>query len=596
MDAEPKDVPQLVVMAADGGEATVQLTDFPLGAGEFAWAQDSRRIAVEGTRWRDELAGLDESERARTPRRITDLNYRFDDEGWLVDQVTNVFVVVLDGDVRGDAAPVQVSGLADGDDTFSESGPDWKVDGTALAWLSSRHRARERDLAVQPFRVAIDDVRAVGAPEALSDPGDWVSIRHRADGSAWLLGLADTFAWPDVVQHQILADDGTLTGPFADLDRSTGVAGGRVVDLDDGAMLLAVEDRGTVRLERHDPAGNAARLIDGQLTVTGWSARSDGGFVAAVVSTPMNPGELVVLRDGSMVPETVTAINSHLAAEIGLLPLHHDTFTVTDPDGTEVEHDLFVVLPPGDGPVPVLLNIHGGPAGMYGFGFFDEFQVYASAGFGVVGINPRGSAGAGTAWLRGVIDTWSGPDSPDWRDLEAAVPAALARHPRLDGSRRGVMGGSYGGFATATLIARNQSWASAVVERGLLAWESFGGTSDIGRVFDRMYLGVSIDDGTTDLPGDQVEADERHRRLRVASPLWRAKDVRTPTLIVHSEEDWRCPIEQAEQYFALLRRAGVQAEFLRFPGEGHEMSRSGTPRHRVERFAAILGWHGRHLD
>ena len=157
------------------------------------------------------------------------------------------------------------------------------------------------------------------------------------------------------------------------------------------------------------------------------------------------------------------------------------------------------------------------------------------------------------------------------------------------------MGGSYGGLATATLIARDQRWRSAVVERALLNWESFAGTSDIGRYFDAMYFGVTVHDGHDDLGLLDLDPDEVHRRLRAASPVWSAPDVRTPTLIIHSEEDWRCPIEQGEQYFAMLRRVGVTTEMLRFPGEGHEMSRSGSPKHRVERFDAILDWHGRHL-
>ena len=143
------------------------------------------------------------------------------------------------------------------------------------------------------------------------------------------------------------------------------------------------------------------------------------------------------------------------------------------------------------------------------------------------------------------------------------------------------MGGSYGGYATARIIGVDHRFRSAVVERGLLAWESFGGTSDIGPYFDSLFLGTSLPDGW-----------EAHR---AASPLHLAPHVTTPTLVVHSEHDWRCPIEQAEQYFVALRRAGVAAEMLRFPDEGHELSRSGSPRHRVDRFEAILDWHGKWL-
>ncbi len=143
------------------------------------------------------------------------------------------------------------------------------------------------------------------------------------------------------------------------------------------------------------------------------------------------------------------------------------------------------------------------------------------------------------------------------------------------------MGGSYGGFLTAWTTARDHRYRSAVVERALLGWESFSGTSDIARDFSTRYLGLV--------------APDDHAGMRAASPLDRAGDIRTPTLIVHSENDLRCPIEQAEQLFMTLLRNDVPVRFVRFPGEGHELSRSGDPKHRVERFEVILDWHGRHL-
>jgi dipeptidyl aminopeptidase/acylaminoacyl peptidase len=169
----------------------------------------------------------------------------------------------------------------------------------------------------------------------------------------------------------------------------------------------------------------------------------------------------------------------------------------------------------------------------------------------------------------------------DKADVTAVLDAALARVPRLDRERIGVMGGSYGGFLTAWLIAGQDRYRSAVVERALLGWPSFGGTSDIGATFGRMYLDADLPDGFD--------------RLWEASPLSRAHQISTPTLIIHSENDFRCPIEQAEQLFMVLKKQGVDAEFLRFPGEGHELSRGGKPRHRLERFEAVLDWHQRYL-
>jgi len=141
------------------------------------------------------------------------------------------------------------------------------------------------------------------------------------------------------------------------------------------------------------------------------------------------------------------------------------------------------------------------------------------------------------------------------------------------------MGGSYGGFLPAWTIGHDHRFGSAVVERALLSFESFHGTSDIGPEFNESY--ALTDD---------------HDELWALSPMSVARQIETPTLILHSENDFRCPIEQAEQLFVVLLEKGVEVEFLRFPGESHELSRSGKPKHRVERFETIIDWHRRHLS
>ncbi len=182
--------------------------------------------------------------------------------------------------------------------------------------------------------------------------------------------------------------------------------------------------------------------------------------------------------------------------------------------------------------------------------------------------------------MRSVIGRWHEERPPDLVDLLGSVDTAVSEFPRLDPGRLGVMGGSYGGLATVMVAASDSRYRSAVAERGLYAWPSFGGTSDIGGWFAEAYLGP----------------DQSWEKLRQSSVLARADAITTPTLVVHSESDWRCPIEQAEQLFTLLLRNGVDTELVRFPaGQGHELSRSGKPKLRVERLEIILDWHRRHL-
>jgi len=146
----------------------------------------------------------------------------------------------------------------------------------------------------------------------------------------------------------------------------------------------------------------------------------------------------------------------------------------------------------------------------------------------------------------------------------------------------GIMGGSYGGFMTSWIISHNpNAFKSAIVERALLNWETMVGTSDIGIGFPEMYL---LDDMSKNI-----------NLYRKKSPMTYASNIKTPTLIVHSQEDYRCPIEQAEQLFSNLKKRGVETAMLRFPGESHELSRSGTPVHRKQRFDHIIRWHKKHL-
>lgn len=544
--------PQLAVMRHGGGEASV-LTDFSHGVWEIDWSPASDRLAITARQWREEL---DEDERARRPRRITEIPYRFDFEGWRSDWQSAIWIV----DPTATTPPRR---LTEGE--RHETSPTWHPDGSTVAFLSDQSEGQVRRGRPSVCRADLTDPSV----DVVTGPGQWTAVSYRPDGVLHGIGDPAADAWPGLISLWSLDDEPrNLTGH---LDRSIyGLASPVLPTWDDDTAVCSLEDGGRAGVIAVRPNGAIDRLVDGDRVVTGFSPGADG--LAFTASTYTEPGDLYWRNpDGS---ETrITELTE--ATDLGWVAGEH--FQVPS-EGTEV--DVWVYLPEGDRPVPVLLNIHGGPASQYGFGFFDEFQVYVGAGFGVIACNPRGSAGRGLEFLRAV--TGDGWGRVDRTDVQAVVDAALERFDRLDGDRLGVMGGSYGGFLTAWLTAHDDRYRSAVVERALLSWESFAGTSDIGSHFPDDYLGATMPAG--------------HQTLREASPMVLADRITCPTLVVHAEEDWRCPIEQAEQFFAILLRAGTTAEMLRFPAEGHEMSRSGTPRHRVERFDAIVDWHSRHLD
>ncbi len=557
---ERADPVQLAIMPSDGGEART-VTSFELEVQAPLWSPDGSHLVVLATEWFGEWAGLDPDERARRPRRITGFDARLDNRGWLHDRRTHAYLV----EPLGQTAPRRV-GSCDED----ESGLAWSPDGARVAMVTSRDNPRFLKPGLEVVEVDLES----GA-ETLRAQGSGYHLTAY-DPSGALYGIGNpTPDYPYLVSLWRLGEPPVdLTGH---MDRSindlaVGAAMERPIWLDQG-FLCGVADRGRALIVAFDNEGNTTTVLGGDRYITGVT-RASSGRLAFTATDPTCPGELYELTpDGEEL--VLTAFNRQIRCGGGLV--RPGFFQAESASGVKV--DAWVYVPDGEGPFPVLLNIHGGPASEYGFYFFDEFQVYVSAGYAVVAANPRGSEGRGREWLQAV--TGAGWGVVDMEDITAVIEEALRRDARLDPSRAGIMGGSYGGFLTTWAIARDDRYHSAVVERALIDWESFGGTSDINRDFSGLYLYPAT-------AGD-------HQALWKASPLAAADRITTPTLIIHSEDDLRCPIGQAEQFFTALLRKGIEVEMIRFPEEGHELSRSGAPRHRVERFEHILAWHDRHL-
>ena len=560
--AGDEDKPQVAIMPAGGGEAQV-VSSLPLGVEALEWSPTGDLLVVVGVDWVEEWAGLDDEERKRRPRRIDRVPFRFDNRGWLHDRRRHLYLI----------DPSSSEGtrcLTPG--AFDEAQPVWRPDGKGVAFLSARHERRGMEPGQEILEVRLDS----GEQRTLVERGNWMLTSFRPDGVLHAVGQPDPWAHPGIFSLWRVEKSGELTDLTGHLDRSVTTFSPAIAP--EGpqwvgeAAITCLEDAGRVKVVRVEPDGTVDLLLDGDRVITGVSPSRDGNRLAYVAVAPTDPGELHISDGGEALFRT--SLNEAFRSEVSLVQPEH--FTVIS--GNEAI-DAWVYLPEGEQTIPVLLNIHGGPATQYGYTFFDEFQVYAAAGYGVVACNPRGASGRGVDFVRAVRG--AGWGTVDEADVTAVLDAALARVPRLDRDRIGVMGGSYGGFLTAWLIAGQDRYRSAVVERALLGWPSFGGTSDIGATFGRMYLDADLPDGFD--------------RLWEASPLSRAHQITTPTLIIHSENDFRCPIEQAEQLFMMLKKQGVDAEFLRFPGEGHELSRGGKPRHRLERFEAVLDWHQRYL-
>jgi len=550
--------PQVAIMAANGGEARV-VTDFGLGVSEAEWSPDGTKLAMVATEWADGWSHIDATERKRRPRRMTGPEWRWDARGFLNDRQPAVYVSPADGQ-----DPLVVSPPA-----WRPSGLAWRPDGQSVAVLAAAHSRAGFDGLTQAWEIDIES----STIEPLVDIGEWSGVSYRPDGVVHLLGAPGSVAKPaNASLYRLDGDELVLLAPSLDRDIMSPASGPQW--LESGSCLVLAEDRGRQVVVELKPDLTYEVTYSQQNYVTDLSTTSATTALAVVLASVTDPGELVLIDDGET--RTVSHVNEGFRSSVDLRDCEHFVF---DRDG--IEFDVWVYLPAGDGPAPVVFNIHGGPATQYGWSFFDEFQVELGAGYAVVATNPRSASGHGEDFVRGALKDWGSDKPVDAVDLLTALDHALARFDRLDRDRVGVMGGSYGGLIITKILSFDHRFKSAIPERGLYNWVSFAGVSDIGLWFGDIYV------------GDRDYSD--WSELWKVSSLRTAHKIRTPCLVIHSESDFRCPIDQGEQLFSTLLANGVTTEFLRFPGESHELSRSGAPRHRVERFDAVLEWHDRFL-
>lgn len=565
---------QLHLLDSRGGEP-LRITDQLLGVDTFRWLPDGAHLAftarvAEPGRY-GSVEGLGPA--AEAPRRVTGVRWLANGIGHVIDRPTQVHVVPAtppDGEPSYPAAPHPGGELAATPgvpapsqqltDARAEHGPlAPSADGGALLVVREAYEDSRRDLRTELLEVPLDG----GDPQVLLSRADGLRIHDLAllaDGTPALLASQpgdgrDSVA-PDIALW-LLEETGPrrLTDPER-LELAT------PLEVDGDEALVAAPRRGRVHLLRVGRDGAVSTEVDGELEVR--HAAAAGGRVLAVASGPDSAGALLAVGPSGAGPTVLWDPHEPLRASGIARPREIE---IAGRSGYPVHG--WVTVPEGEGPFPTVLMIHGGPHAAYGVAVFDEVQTLVAAGYAVVHGNPRGSSGYGRAHGRAVRRAF---DTVDHEDVIDLLEGALAGEDRLDPERLGIMGGSYGGYLTARIIARDHRFRGAIVERGFLDPLSFQGTSDIGSYFGDEYIGTSV--------------EEIERRSALAS----ADRVRTPTLVIHAEQDLRCPLEQGTRYYTALRRAGVETELLIFPGEGHELTRSGRPRHRVERFEAVLAW------
>lgn len=317
--------------------------------------------------------------------------------------------------------------------------------------------------------------------------------------------------------------------------------------------------------------GRVEQITTGHRRVSDVSLSQDDLVMAFISTDAVTPTELYVASGDGSTEQKATGFNDNWLRAVTLVAPERITWLVGE--GTQVEG--WVIKPVGyraGRSYPLILKIHGGPHSAYGNTFFPTFHVLSAAGFFVLYTNPRGSSGYGHEFQYATRGQWGIVDKEDYL---AGVDAALAAYPDVDPERLGVSGGSYGGFMTNWLTATTDRFRAAVTSRSISNWESWYGTSDAQGLTEFEFY------------GPPWEERDLYRRL---SPISYVENVTAPTLIIHSENDFRTPIGDGEQWFMALKKRGIPVEMVRYPRSSHGLSRTGEPWLLVDRLERIRSW------
>ncbi|KKO52363.1 S9 family peptidase [Paenibacillus sp. DMB20] len=580
---------QVWIMPADGGEAR-PATNLEHGVNAFKWSPDSKMLLVSSEVSDTEKEdGNNESKDAvkddanKHPEEIIidRIKYKADGGGIWNGRRTHLYTV----DIKTEKTEQVTTG------NFDVSSFNWSPDGRRIAYTAKIPSDRYPD----PDLRLTNDVFIVD----LSDS----SVSRMTDGTL----SVDTVAFtPDGQFILILADDlscgfATLTKIhliplqggesrvlFSDMDVQLGHscisdmrAGAGTPPLfskDGKSVYVQFSRNGSVNIGRFALDGSSHEVIvGGEREVYQFALTPEENLVFAAAD-PLQPGDLFTYDAGSGEEKQLTRCNEELWKELDLSK--PEAFTFNTSDGWPIQG--WIIKPAeykAGEKVPAVLEIHGGPQAMYGHTFMHEFQLLAAAGYAVFYTNPRGGHGYGQVHVNTVRGDYGGRD---YQDLMEAVDYVLEAYPYVDASRLGVTGGSYGGFMANWIVGHTDRFQAAVTQRSISNWISFYGVSDIGYYF--------TEDQIWGNPWDDLEKLWKH------SPIAYVKNVHTPLLILHGEQDLRCPIEQGEQMFTALKRIGRKTQLIRFPGADHNLSRSGHPVLRVQRLAHIVRWFVEHIE
>lgn len=558
-------VPQLWILPLSGGEPE-QRTFFKNGVSNQRWSPDSKRIAfLSGGGEKETVAQPDAEKPEDKPkvRVLKSIRHKEDGRGYFQDKINHVFIV----DAAG-AEPVQLTSGDDEDKSIA-----WSPDGSHIAFVSNRTGDQSSDVS----DVWSVEARPGGTSRCLTTSSGVIDVPiWSADGTQLsVIGHPGLRSVGKSARVALVPASGSepkfVTDPqklnFASVLIAVGHAGWLPEPRWTKRGLVALaNERGRQNLYSVGEDGKTTSITDGNQCVFGFDASADGSLVVFTAGHMDDPVNLYAASGGNV--RRLTDLNPWLRE---LQQPEIETFTYVSDGDTQI--DAWLVHPPAmarSAPRPLVLLIHGGPHCAYGYAWIRNALMYAAQGYRVLFVNPRGSAGYGEEFARAIHPMQGDVDE---KDLLAGVAAAIERGG-VDERRIGVTGGSYGGFMTNMLISRSDRFASAVTLACICNWLSYYGTADYG-----WMMAWEFED----------EFWQAGNRYVSQSPITYADKIKTPVLILHGEDDLRCPIEQAEQLFALLQRRGIKSEMRRYPGEPHGIG-SRRPSFAVDVLQSAIDW------
>jgi dipeptidyl aminopeptidase/acylaminoacyl peptidase len=593
--------PQVYVMSMIGGEARA-VTEIPRGAGNPAWSPDSSTIAFSSQARPDEVKPKDaapadgkpeEKPRESDVKVITEAVYRANGvSGWGYverDRPSHVWTVSVAPAGSGVATPTRVTS-----GPFSVSNHRWSVDGTQIYFVSDRRK--------EPYYLPNDsDLYAIprvgGEPRVIASiDGSIGAYAPSPDGKRIaFVGIPEgnperSYDQPDLFVADLGGTPRNLTATY-DFDVNGSVGGdqraprgqqpaGPVWTSDGKTLIVKVGRHGNAHLLRINPTSGAMmdEGADAAQEIVSYTADARGETFAAVISTPTVVGDLFVMRrERGAEPKRLTSFNDELFGQLAMN--QPEELWYTSFDGRRIQG--WILKPPSFDPAkkyPLVLQIHGGPHAAYGNTFTHEFHWMAAKGYVVLYTNPRGSSNYGQDF--GNIIQFNYPGD-DYKDLMAGVDEILKKG-YVDEARMAVTGGSGGGLLTNWVVTQTTRFKAAVSQRDISDWSNFWYTADFTLFRPTWFRKPPFED-----PQDFA------RR----SPITYVSKIQTPLLFILGDEDWRTPpAAGGEELFRALKYLRKETVMVRFPGENHELSRSGRPWHRVERLQHIVGWFDKWID